>query len=112
MVLRTIPVSVCVAITSTPGNTAPLWSLTVPLICAVACAHALPHEIAGINNAMNNTVNVRFIFPPKLHRCHRTCEYIKSMRNSPLLAVMQGGDCHARFQFIHTLYTASTVTPS
>src|SRR2546425_7705189 len=36
--LRLTPVAVCVAVTSTPGRTAPLWSLTEPLICAVACA--------------------------------------------------------------------------
>src|SRR5580765_6425369 len=34
------PVSVCVAVTVTPGRTPPLSSRTVPLSCAVACAHA------------------------------------------------------------------------
>src|SRR5947207_9589426 len=36
------PVSVCVAVTATPGSTPPLASLTTPLICAVApaCANA------------------------------------------------------------------------
>src|ERR1041385_8392090 len=38
--LRFKPVSVCVTETSTPGKTAPLWSFTVPLICAVDCAQA------------------------------------------------------------------------
>src|ERR1051325_8887586 len=38
--LRFKPVSVWVAETSTPGKTAPLWSFTTPLICAVDCAHA------------------------------------------------------------------------
>src|SRR5258708_7519439 len=38
-VLRLIPVFVCVTVTCTPGKTAPLGSLTEPLICAVACAH-------------------------------------------------------------------------
>src|SRR5678809_37849 len=37
-VVRATPVSVCVAVTSTPGNTAPVWSLIVPLIWAVPCA--------------------------------------------------------------------------
>ena len=36
---RRKPVSVCRAITVTPGSTAPLESATVPLICAVAWAH-------------------------------------------------------------------------
>src|SRR5262245_49004496 len=42
-VVRTAPVAVCVALISTPGKTAPLWSFTVPVICAVeiACPHAL-----------------------------------------------------------------------
>src|SRR5919106_187956 len=38
--VRVKPVSVCVTITVTPGSTAPLSSLTVPAIWAVACAHA------------------------------------------------------------------------
>src|SRR5204862_128191 len=37
--LRTAPVAVCVTVTSAPGNRAPLGSATVPLICAVPCAH-------------------------------------------------------------------------
>ena len=38
---RRKPVSVWIATTVTPGSTPPLESATVPLICAVACAHAL-----------------------------------------------------------------------
>src|SRR5687767_4093064 len=37
---RLNPVSVWIATTVTPGNTPPLESATMPLICAVACAHA------------------------------------------------------------------------
>src|SRR6185295_8201402 len=39
IVIRAIPVPVCVAVISTPGRTAPLWSFAVPLIWAVAWAH-------------------------------------------------------------------------
>ena len=35
-VVRTRPVSVCVAVIVTPGSTAPLWSRAVPLMLAVA----------------------------------------------------------------------------
>ena len=38
---RLKPVSVCVAVTLAPGSTAPLESLTVPVIWAVACAIAV-----------------------------------------------------------------------
>src|SRR5438094_3299127 len=71
--------------TSTPGNTAPLWSLTVPLICAVACAQALPHEIAEMSNARKTLVSVRFISSPPPNGLllfpdnvvgHRSCEQI------------------------------------
>lgn len=34
------PVCVWVAVTVTPGRTPPDWSVTSPLICAVACAQA------------------------------------------------------------------------
>src|SRR5215471_16715533 len=49
---RTIPVSVCVAVMSAPGKTAPLASLTVPLICAVACARALTQPRMTINSTI------------------------------------------------------------
>src|SRR5205085_5838904 len=39
--VRVNPVSVCVTVTVTPGSTAPLSSLTVPVIWAVACAQAV-----------------------------------------------------------------------
>src|SRR5438105_12543767 len=38
MAVRTWPVSVCVAVTSTPGKRAPDGSVVVPLIWAVPCA--------------------------------------------------------------------------
>src|SRR5205823_13227014 len=41
-VVRVAAVAVCVAVISTPGNTAPVRSFAVPLICAVACAQTLP----------------------------------------------------------------------
>src|SRR5215467_34580 len=49
---RTVPVSVWVAVMSAPGKTAPLASLTVPLICAVACAQALTQPRTTISNTM------------------------------------------------------------
>jgi hypothetical protein len=41
--MRVADVSVCVTVISTPGKTAPDWSLTVPEICATAppCANRL-----------------------------------------------------------------------
>ena len=39
---RVNPVSVCVAVTVTPGSTAPLSSVTRPASSAVACAQATP----------------------------------------------------------------------
>src|SRR5438046_2418864 len=39
-VVRMAPVAVWVTLMSAPGNTAPLVSRTVPLICAVVCANA------------------------------------------------------------------------
>src|SRR5436309_3895681 len=63
--VRTRPVSVCVAATSAPGNRAPLWSVTVPLICAVACAHSATHTDARISEIPNRYLTVLFIeFPP------------------------------------------------
>src|SRR5258705_4996367 len=45
--LRLAPVAVCVAVTSTPGRSAPVWSFTEPLIWAVACAQIIvaPNDI-------------------------------------------------------------------
>jgi len=42
---RVNPVSVSLAVTSTPGNTAPLWSMTVPLIWAVDCAQTIDEQL-------------------------------------------------------------------
>src|SRR6266446_299003 len=58
-----MPVSVCVAVTSTPGNTAPLWSLTVPLIWAVAWAKSGLQPRASTNNVVEMHRHMRFIFP-------------------------------------------------
>src|SRR5262249_44155598 len=57
---------VCVAVTSTPGNTAPLWSFTVPAICAVDCAEATLHVRAEQNNAVirkSRTRSTRVFIP-------------------------------------------------
>ena len=48
-------------ITSTPGNTAPLWSLTVPLICAVARAsgsNAASHCNGGDQQEKGNLFHI------------------------------------------------------
>src|SRR5690242_3322568 len=52
-VCRLRPVSVCVAVISTPGKTAPLLSWTAPLTCAVACAKRLPQVTTNANHAMH-----------------------------------------------------------
>ena len=44
---RVKPVSVCVAVTVTPGSTAPLSSVTRPVSSAVACAQAMPPDSTG-----------------------------------------------------------------
>src|SRR5438094_928112 len=67
-VILLIPVSVCVAVISTPGSTAPLGSWTVPLIWAVACAHALLHVIKETNRPGKRPVKIRFISPSLLPR--------------------------------------------
>src|SRR5438034_7074643 len=63
-----MPVSVCVAMTSTPGNTAPLWSLTVPLICAVAWPQTFAQVTAVSRNTMPRTIKIRFIHPPQVEQ--------------------------------------------
>jgi hypothetical protein len=50
-VVRTRPVSVCVAVMVTPGSTAPLWSRTVPLMPAVAWAQAAAQPSASASAA-------------------------------------------------------------
>src|ERR1700704_1482862 len=62
MVVRLTPVSVCVAVISAPGNTAPLGSCTVPLICAVACAQTLLQVIADTQKPRHKAAQMRFIF--------------------------------------------------
>jgi hypothetical protein len=68
-VVRVSPVSCCVTVIVTPGNTPPLWSRTVPLIVAVACAHADPHAISMATTAVPQTLPSRRAFieePPGL----------------------------------------------
>src|SRR5688572_7297078 len=64
--LRAKPVSVCVTVTVTPGRTAPLSSRTVPLICAVACAQAVPPASMRINAAAKPLRKNSFIEFPLL----------------------------------------------
>src|SRR5262249_40109230 len=65
---RTVPVSVCVAVISAPGKTAPLASLTVPLICAVACAQALTQPRKEISSAVAEYFARHFIdYSPMVH---------------------------------------------
>src|SRR5881628_679307 len=64
MVIRAMPVPVCVAMTSAPGSTAPLESCTDPLICAVACAQTVPQVNVASHKPVHNVVNKRFILPP------------------------------------------------
>jgi hypothetical protein len=53
------PVAVCVTATSTPGNTAPLWSFTVPLICAVETACAKTLEVRAESNNPVSAIKAR-----------------------------------------------------
>src|SRR2546427_3024956 len=71
-VIRAVPLSVCVAVISAPGNTAPLWSLTVPLICAVApCPAAVTQVIPESNDVSTRRVRMRFIeLLPKGRKTH------------------------------------------
>src|SRR5438128_1521632 len=80
-VLRTEPVSVCAAVTLTPGSTAPLSSVTLPLNCAVdSCANAMllvrRRPIAATHNSPDGCfiynlllrlVNARNLLEPVLH---------------------------------------------
>src|SRR5438067_4963445 len=66
-----MPVSVCVALISTPGNTAPDGSLTVPLISAVACAQTcVDKRFKAIKKLKKTNVN-RLIIPPLARRQRR-----------------------------------------
>jgi hypothetical protein len=52
--LRVSPVSVWIAVTVTPGRTAPLSSVTRPLNCAVdSCAHATDAERKTVSAPTN-----------------------------------------------------------
>ena len=62
--VRTTAVSIYVAVTSTPGSTAPVWSRTVPLSCAVACAHAELQLKIETNNAIKKSCFIRSICLP------------------------------------------------
>src|SRR5438128_9416381 len=63
--VRIRPVSVCVAVISAPGNRAPLWSITVPLICAVACPHTAGHDNKRLRQIPNRHFAASFIeLPP------------------------------------------------
>src|SRR5438309_9305208 len=64
---RACPVAVCVAVISTPGNTAPLGSLIVPLISAVACAHN-PVQASKVHT---KAVNKRFMIVISLITSHQ-----------------------------------------
>src|SRR5437867_10476489 len=62
--LRLEPAAVCVAVTSTPGNTAPLGSFTVPLSWAVDCAKRTLDK-----HPTNQAMQIRrFMVPPPLPR--------------------------------------------
>src|SRR5262249_54786523 len=58
------PVSVCVIVISTPGKTAPLWSLALPPICAVACPNTIGQDRALIKSALETQKKIRLIYPP------------------------------------------------
>src|SRR2546428_14182130 len=79
--VRTRPVSVCVAVTSAPGNRAPLWSVTVPLICAVACAHASALPNVRISEIPNMYFSAHFMkFPPAPHRIRFFVDFVLRQR--------------------------------
>src|SRR5262249_32625765 len=66
------PVSVCVAVTSTPGSTPPLVSFTTPLICAVdpACANTVALDSSIARKPPIRPRLARFIDPPRLEHHH------------------------------------------
>src|SRR4026209_1020624 len=64
--MRATPVSVCVAVISAPGNTAPLGSLTVPEICAVACDQTSALLKRETRKAKHRYLTSCFICPPIL----------------------------------------------
>src|SRR5205814_10539573 len=59
--VRAMPVSVCVAVISTPGRTAPLWSFTVPVIWAVPCAHTVAQPSDRLMKMLTKPEAKRFI---------------------------------------------------
>src|SRR5687768_7965843 len=62
--VRVAPVSVCVAVTVTPGSTPPLSSVTRPASSAVACAQAAPPVVRTINAATEKARRREFIAQP------------------------------------------------
>src|SRR6185295_8671461 len=65
-------VSVCVTVTVTPGRIAPLESLTVPLSCAVACAHAAACAMKNMSTAPM-PFRVNRVMPPPSFTCVARC---------------------------------------
>src|SRR5262249_1304518 len=72
------PFCVWVAVISTPGSIAPLWSATDPLICAVSCAHASALRNIRIVNALNQCLTV---FLPR-RRCPRRQSSLDARANA------------------------------
>src|SRR6478672_4806185 len=66
MVVRVTPVLVCVAVMSAPGNTAPVWSFTFPLIWAVAC----PQTFAELREKTRNTIDKYLTMLPQKRQLH------------------------------------------
>ena len=66
MTVRTVPVSVFVIVTSTPGRTPPLESFTTPETCepATAWAHPVPAARSPISAAPRIVRHVFTFTPP------------------------------------------------
>src|SRR5207237_9975259 len=84
MTVRARPVSVCVAVTSAPGNRAPLWSVTVPLICAVACAHTAGHAAARIRQRLKRYLAVPLLALPPPWICFFAALVVRAEYMAPL----------------------------
>src|ERR1700689_425026 len=68
VVFDTIPVPTCVAVTSAPATTAPLASVTVPLMLPSPCADKRPGmQMDSAKTATKQPINLgkAFILPPK-----------------------------------------------
>src|SRR5436853_4133765 len=87
--VRFAPVSVCVAVTSAPGSTAPVWSLTVPLICDV--------ETAWASSALSTRLKNPFISPPPWNRIRAW----RSSETQRLVPIHLPGMQHAAQDRIH-----------